>query len=145
MGNAWAYGRHLVWGGAQYSLPEQANLTLIFFPKIVGEVTKIEVTKKIFPDIPQKVFPDIPTNILQNFLDIQKKIYVIFAKIQNFFTTSKFFRNPYVFPEFRSDICPTVKIWGGHVPAMPPRAHTPIGKWDIGNSGMENGIYRRDS
>jgi hypothetical protein len=24
-------------GGAQYSLPEQANLTLIFFPKIVGE------------------------------------------------------------------------------------------------------------
>ena len=24
-------------GGAQYSLPEQANLTLIFCPKIVGE------------------------------------------------------------------------------------------------------------
>ena len=30
----WAYGRNLVWGGgAQYSLPEQTNLTLIFSPK----------------------------------------------------------------------------------------------------------------
>jgi hypothetical protein len=27
----------ILFGGAQYSLPEQANLTLIFFPKIVGE------------------------------------------------------------------------------------------------------------
>jgi hypothetical protein len=46
-------------GGAQYSLPEQANLTLIFFP--------------------QNCFPDISTNILQNFSDIAKKIYVICA------------------------------------------------------------------
>jgi hypothetical protein len=58
-------------GGAQYSLPEQANLTLIFFPKIVGE--RGGVTKNYFPDIPQKNFPDIPTNILQNFPDIAKK------------------------------------------------------------------------
>jgi hypothetical protein len=27
----------ILFGGAQYSLPEQANLTLIYFPKIVGE------------------------------------------------------------------------------------------------------------
>jgi hypothetical protein len=27
----------IMFGGAQYSLPEQAILTLIFFPKIVGE------------------------------------------------------------------------------------------------------------
>jgi hypothetical protein len=65
----------ILFGGAQYSLPEQANLTLIFFPKIVGEGG--EVTK-IF-------FPDIPTNILQNFPDIAKNIHVIFAEIQKFF------------------------------------------------------------
>ena len=62
----------ILFGGAQYSLPEQANLTLIFSPKIVGEGGG-EVTKKFFPDIPQKNFPDIPTNILQNFPDIAKK------------------------------------------------------------------------
>jgi hypothetical protein len=50
-------------GGAQYSLPEQANLTLIFFPW--GE----EVTKKFFPDIPKNIFPDISANILQNFFE----------------------------------------------------------------------------
>ena len=42
----------ILFGGAHYSLPEQANLTLIFFPKIVGEGG--EVTKIIFPDIPKK-------------------------------------------------------------------------------------------
>jgi hypothetical protein len=76
------------WGGAQYSLPEQANLTLIFF------FTK--VTKKFFPDIPKKIFTDICTDILQ-----------IFAiKDTNIFFTAQFFRNLYVLPEFRSDFCP---------------------------------------
>ena len=42
-------------GGAQYSLPEQANLTLIFFPKIVGE-------RGGGGGGHQKNFPDIPTN-----------------------------------------------------------------------------------
>jgi hypothetical protein len=60
----------ILFGGAQYSLPEQANLTIFFPPKLLasggGEVTK-------------KFFPDISTNILQNFSDIAKKIYVIFA------------------------------------------------------------------
>jgi hypothetical protein len=38
----------ILFGGAQYSLPEQANLTLIFFPKIVGEGGGGEVTQKNF-------------------------------------------------------------------------------------------------
>jgi hypothetical protein len=58
-------------GGAQYSLPEQANLTLIFLPKIVGEGGGCH--QKIFSGLTPKTFPDIPTNILQNFPDIAKK------------------------------------------------------------------------
>jgi hypothetical protein len=114
----------ILFGGAQYSLPEQANLTLIFFGGGGGG----EVTKKNFPDIPQKNFPDIPTNILQNFPDIAKKIHVIFAKIQKlFYDISKFFRYLYVLPEFRSDFCPTVQILGGGTcPPCPPPAHTPM-------------------
>ena len=48
--SAWAYGRHLVWG-AQYSLPEQAKLTLIIFPKIVGGGGGGEGHQNFFPDI----------------------------------------------------------------------------------------------
>jgi hypothetical protein len=113
----------ILFGGAQYSLPEQANLTLIFFPKIVGDGGG-EVTKIYFPYIPQKLFPDISTNILQNFPDIVKKIYVIFAKIQKFFYDIKIFL--YVLPEFRSDFCPTVKFGGGTCPPMPPRPIRPL-------------------
>ena len=113
----------ILFGGAQYSLPEQANLTLIFYPKIVGE--RGGSPKIFFPTYPQNFFRTyIHTNILQNFPDIAKKIHVIFAKIQKYFyDISKIFRNLYVLPEFRSDFCPTVKILGGNVP---PHALRPI-------------------
>jgi hypothetical protein len=91
----------ILFGGAQYSLPEQANLTLIFFPKIVGGGGK--VTKKFFPD---------KKNSRKFFYDIYK-----------------LFRNLYVLPEFRSDFCPTVKIWGG---TWPPHAPPPTRLCQIG-------------
>ena len=108
-------------GGAQYSLPEQANLTLIFFPKIVGEGG--EVTK-IF-------FPDIPTNILQNFPDIAKKIHGIFAEIQNFFYDIKFFQKSLCFARNLPWFLPDRKnLGGGGAPA-----HTPM---VMGVRGMDS-------
>ena len=108
-----------LFGGAQYSLPEQANLTLIFFPKIVGERGGGEVSPKFFSRHTPKKFSG--TNIQQNFPDIAKKFTYFSQKYKNFFTTSKFSRNLYVLPEFRSDFCPTVKIWGGGTcPPCPP-------------------------
>ena len=115
----------ILFGGAQYSLHEQANLTLIFFPKIVGEGGGGEVTKYFFPDIPQNIFPDIPTNILQNSPDIAKKIHIIFAEIQKFFYDIKISQKSLCFA--RISQCPTVNILGGHVPPPhAPPAHTPM-------------------
>ena len=46
----------ILFGGAQYSLPEQANLTLIFFfPKIVGERGGGS-PKNVFRTYPKKIF-----------------------------------------------------------------------------------------
>jgi hypothetical protein len=66
----------ILFGGAQYSLPEQANLTLIFSPKIVD---------------------DLPTIILQNFPDLAKKIHVIFADTKIFVRHIKIFQKSLCF------------------------------------------------
>ena len=116
---SWAYGRNLLWG-AQYSLPEQPNLTLIFSPKIVGERGGGESHQKFFFGHTPKNFSGHTYKHSTKFSRHSKKNSRNFRKY--FFTTSKFFRNLYVLPEFRSDFCPTVKILGGHVPPpMPPR------------------------
>ena len=113
-------------GGAQYSLPEQANLTLIFFPKIVGE-EEGRSPKKFSVHTPKK-FPGHTYKHSTKFSRHTKKIQVIFAKKQKcFYDISKFFRNLQVLPEFRSDFCPTVKIWGGGTcPTHSPQANTPM-------------------
>jgi hypothetical protein len=104
-------GLILFGGGAQYSLPEQANWTLIFLPKIVGE--RGGVTKKF-------QFPDILNTFVRTYENFAGHIRKFSLKSRNFREDrkffqdiSKFFRNFYVLPEFRIDFCPTVKIWGG--------------------------------
>ena len=113
----------ILFGGAQYSLPEQANLTLIFFPKIVGGGHQ-----KMFSGHTPKKFSGHTYKHSTKFSRHSKKNSRNFRKDKTlFYDISKFFRNLYVLPEFRSDFCPTVKIWGGaRAPPCPPPAHTPM-------------------
>jgi hypothetical protein len=123
--STWAYGRHLVWG-AQYSLPEQANLTLIFF-RGGGEVTKI-----FFPDIPQKIFRTyIHTNILQNFPDIANKNSRNFRKDTNIFLRQiKIFQKSLCFARISQWFLPDRNNFGGA--RAPPHAPRPIRQcWSI--------------
>ena len=110
----------ILFGGAQYSLREQANLTLIFFPKIVGE--RGGGHQKLFSGHTPKKFSGHTYKHSTKFSRHSKKnSRNIFSQRQNFFyDKSKFFRNLYVLPEFCSDFCPTVKIWGGGT-CPPPR------------------------
>jgi hypothetical protein len=114
-------------GGAQYSLPEQANLTLIFFPKIVGGGGG-EVTKNVFPYIPQKMFPDIHTykhstkfsqHSKKNSHNFRKDTKILLRHI-------KIFQKSLCFAEFRSDFYPTVNILEGARGPRAPPAHTPM-------------------
>jgi hypothetical protein len=108
---------HGVWassclGGTVY-FARTGKLSINIFPQNFWRAGG-EVTKKIFPDILQKNFSGHTYNKHSTkFSRHSKKNSRNFRRYKIFFTTSKFFRNLYVLPEFRSDFFPTVKIWGG--------------------------------
>jgi hypothetical protein len=84
-------------GGAQYSLPEQANLTLIFFPKIVGERGGGDHQKKFSGHTQKKFSRHTYKHSTKFSRHIAKKIHVIFAKIQKFFYDIKIFQKSLCF------------------------------------------------
>jgi hypothetical protein len=98
-------------GGAQYSLPEQANLTLIFLPKIVGEGGG--VSPKNFFRTYTKNFSGHTYKHSTKFSRHSKKIYVIFADTKIFLRHQNF-SEIFMF-------CPNFAV----IFARPP-AHTPM-------------------
>ena len=107
----------IFWGGAQYSLPEQANLTLIFFsPKLLGGGHQ-----KCFSGHTQKNFYRTYLQTFYNiFSNIEKKFFVIFA-IKD---TNIFF---YDITIFQKSLCfARMSQWFLPPPMPPPR---PIRPW----------------
>jgi hypothetical protein len=110
-------------GGAQYSLPEQANLTLIFFPKIVGEGGGGH--QKFFSGHTPKHFSGHTYKHSTKFSRHSKKNSHNFRKDTKIFLRHQNFSEIFMFcPNFA---VPDRKHFGGtRAPPHAPPAHTPM-------------------